>query len=505
MTSPVWMAVPPEVHSTLLSSGPGPGPLLAAAAQWAALSAEYTETAAELAALLAAVEGGAWGGPSAAQFAAAHGPFLAWLAESSTESAAAAVRHETAAAAYTTALAAMPTLVELAANRTLLGTLVTTNFFGINTIPIAVTEADYMRMWIQAATVMSVYQGISTAAVASAQPAGMAPRIVDPLAAEAAAPGPDTITILGCTFNDPIAELLSGSEHFSSMWAVLKALILNPVATLSQLVADFAASPATAVVTWLPLFYMVAYAFTFALMGTPMYAAAASPALILPLALSFAGFTEVPAESATEVPAGIPAGVAPQRVVAVAVSSPPATTAGGALAAPAPAPQVPATTGAPAATAAAGAPAFPYLVAGPGPGPVFGPNLTNRASASAPASTIPAAAAAAAAGSKAKTRRRRRAGITEKGHRDEYMTLDDTPAAADTPWGEQPPETLGTAAASNAGAGPLGFTGTATKTRAGEAAGLTTLAGDQFGNGPEAPMMPTTWQDAEDDPRPRPQ
>ncbi|BBZ22108.1 PPE family protein [Mycolicibacter hiberniae] len=501
MTAPVWLASPPEVHSALLSAGPGPGPLLESASAWTAMSAEYAEVAAELDAVLAGVQASAWQGPSALEYAAAHQPYLSWLAESAVTSTTAANLHRTAAAAYTTALAGMPTLAELAANHAVHATLVATNFFGINTIPIALNEADYARMWVQAAEMMTLYQGIAGAALASVPLAAPAPPILAS-AAEAAPPVSweqqvaDLLRQYNMGFADPIAKWLwsllgvDGYPIEAFPFASSVSQMLLQIPGMSPILAGALGWSTFHTLTLLwPLGQIaVQMAIPIVMAAAPALAAAAGLGALGAIGavgaldhmpeptppLPVAG-TATPVAAGAPVPAGAEACPCAEPISSAGQPAPVNVSAG----------------------MPAGGPA------GGGPGVGFGPTscLYLVSSVASPARRSSGArrsrsaeedaaedqdAPADAAALTLAQQRRRRQRVKQRGFGDEYMDMN---VSVTPDWGAP-----ATASASGSGAGPLGFAGTAADGRR-RAAGIAVLTGDGLDTELRVPMLPGSWDE----------
>jgi PPE-repeat protein len=160
-----FMMFPPEVNSSLMYSGAGSGPLMAAASAWDEVAADLESAAASYQAVLAQLTGASWLGPTSARMAAATAPYVDWLAGTAGQAAQTSAQARFAAAAYESAFASTVEPAVIAANRALLAALVATNFLGQNTPAIAATEAQYMEMWFQDGLTMDTYATVAQQAV----------------------------------------------------------------------------------------------------------------------------------------------------------------------------------------------------------------------------------------------------------------------------------------------------------------------------------------------------
>ncbi|EUA16871.1 PPE family protein [Mycobacterium kansasii 662] len=174
-----FTALPPEINSGRMYSGPGSGPLMAAAAAWGRLADDLETAATAYSSLILELTGLPWRGPAADAMVASVLPFVSWLSTTAALAEQAAIQASAAAAAFELAFALTVPPPVIVANRALLMTLVATNWFGQNTPAIATAEAHYAEMWVQDATAMHEYA--AAAAVASVlTPFTPPPKVTNP-------------------------------------------------------------------------------------------------------------------------------------------------------------------------------------------------------------------------------------------------------------------------------------------------------------------------------------
>jgi PPE-repeat protein len=227
-------ALPPEINSGRMYSGPGCGSMLAAAAAWDGLGDDLHSTAASYQSVIWDLTGAAWLGPSSASMVAAVAPYIEWMTTTAALCEQTASNARAAAAAYEAAFAMTVPPPMIAANRAQLMALVATNFMGQNTPAIMATEAHYGEMWAQDAATMYEYAGASAAASAlppftspppTTNPAGVAGQVAAVAHASATSAGTGTQTIMSM-----------GSQLLSAVPNALQGLAL-PLPAAAQLLS----------------------------------------------------------------------------------------------------------------------------------------------------------------------------------------------------------------------------------------------------------------------------
>jgi PPE-repeat protein len=243
---------PPEVNSGRMYSGPGSGPMLAAAQAWLALADQLYTAASGYQSVVSELTP-AWSGPSSASMTTAAATFVEWLTTTAAQAEQSATQAQAAVAGYETAFAMTVPPPVIAANRSLLTALVATNFFGQNTPAIAATEIQYAEMWAQDAAAMYGYAA-SSASATSLTPFTQPQQNTDPASStsQAAAVGQAASTTAG----NAQGAISSAQQAFSAVPNALQSLATSdsaatgtaaagdPLGTLSDLITIFFSVPA---------------------------------------------------------------------------------------------------------------------------------------------------------------------------------------------------------------------------------------------------------------------
>ena len=221
--------LPPEINSGRMYTGPGAGPMLAAAAAWDDLATELGSTAASYASTVSSLTGGAWQGPSSESMATAAATYVEWMNTTAAQAEVTSSQAKAAVAAYEAAFAATVPPPVIEANRALLMMLIATNILGQNTPAIAATETHYMEMWAQDATAMYGYAG-------SAGSASVLTPFIEP---------PQTTNLAG-TAQQSAAAAQAGTSGASSIGTEITQFINSLPTALQNLANGLLESPTTA-------------------------------------------------------------------------------------------------------------------------------------------------------------------------------------------------------------------------------------------------------------------
>jgi PPE-repeat protein len=220
--------LPPEINSGRMYTGPGAGPMLAAAAAWDDLAAELSSTAASYASTVSSLTGGTWQGPSSESMATAAATYVEWMNTTAAQAEETGSQAKAAVAAYEAAFAATVPPPVIEANRALLMMLIATNILGQNTPAIAATEVHYMEMWAQDAGAMYGYAG-------SAGSASVLTAFTEP---------PQTTNPAG-TAQQSAAAAQAGTSGASNIGTELTQFINSLPTALQNLANGLAQSPTT--------------------------------------------------------------------------------------------------------------------------------------------------------------------------------------------------------------------------------------------------------------------